>query len=182
MVKMQGPLRAYSTRSMERSIGKFSRLINSKRHGGRNASNLVERLSIRNYVNCIIDVDDLINPIRPRQYAESSYLNHPDRPSGAQLWEPFVNAVLEDDDEEVEGLPKKAIAKALLKYYQRLFSDSRLRSFHNNELLLASRLWKDSTVISSCMYRNKRRETSRGNQYIMFWSSHKTYVPSFHIV
>ncbi|KAG2200803.1 hypothetical protein INT47_001334 [Mucor saturninus] len=56
IIKEQGPLSCYSARSMEIVIGIYSKLIKSRRMGGRNASMLIERFTIRNFINGIIDV------------------------------------------------------------------------------------------------------------------------------
>ncbi|OAD70072.1 hypothetical protein PHYBLDRAFT_73877 [Phycomyces blakesleeanus NRRL 1555(-)] len=166
IIKQQGPLRCYSTRSMERVIGVFSKLIKSKSKGGRNASFLVERFAIHNYTSTAISICDEINLIRPKPYGRESYMDLPNDPSGAQLWEPFHQFVNLNDD-SVEGVGGPSVKEALLKYYQRTTGLTG-HKFGDSVVVVAARLWMDSTVYSSCMYRRKKNETSRGNHYVMF--------------
>ncbi|OAD74068.1 hypothetical protein PHYBLDRAFT_145530 [Phycomyces blakesleeanus NRRL 1555(-)] len=98
-----GPLRCYSTQSMERVIGVFSKLIKSKCKGGRNASFLVEQFILHNYVNTTISIQDKIDLIQPKSYGRESYMNLPNDSSGAQLWEPFHRFAHLNND-LVEGL------------------------------------------------------------------------------
>lgn len=168
MIINQGPLRAYSTRSMERSIGIFSKLIKSKREGGKNASNIIERLAIHNHVNCVLNIEETIHLIRPRQYTDSSYMNLPDDIDGPQLWEPFFPIIELNDEQLVEGVPGQKFIKAIKRYYSRSNYSNQLVDLTTNSITLASRLWLSSTVYSSCMYRRLKKETSRGNQYVMF--------------
>ncbi|OAD66745.1 hypothetical protein PHYBLDRAFT_70261 [Phycomyces blakesleeanus NRRL 1555(-)] len=118
IIKQQGPLRCYSTQSMERVIGIFSKLIKSKSKGGQNASFLIKRFAIHNYTSTAISICDEINLIRPKPYGRESYMDLPNDPSGAQLWEPFHQFVNLNDD-LVEGVGGPSVKEALLKYYQR---------------------------------------------------------------
>lgn len=176
MIRRQGPLRAYSTRSMERVIGKFSKLINSKTKGGRNASNLVEKFAVKNYLNATLNLKELLNPIAPESYSDSSYIDDPNDSRGAQLWEPFEEESLVfsvEPQDEVEGVTGRSILKALQKYYIRNSGDQDF-SVQNQTITVAARLWKDSTIFGSNMYRRINRETSRGNHLVMFTSYHRT--------
>ncbi|OAD68465.1 hypothetical protein PHYBLDRAFT_173457 [Phycomyces blakesleeanus NRRL 1555(-)] len=118
IIKQQGPLRCYSTCSMERVIGVFSKLINSKSKGDQNASFLVEQFAIHNYTSMAISICDEINLIWPKPYGRESYMDLPNDPSGAQLWEPFHQFVNLNDD-SVEGVGSPSVKEALLKYYRR---------------------------------------------------------------
>ncbi|OAD81297.1 hypothetical protein PHYBLDRAFT_161912 [Phycomyces blakesleeanus NRRL 1555(-)] len=166
IIKQQGPLRCYSTRSMERVIGVFSKLIKSKSKGGRNASFLIERFVIHNYTSMAISICDEINLIRPKPYGKESYVDLPNDPSGAQLWDPFHQFVNLNDD-LVEGVGGPSVKEALLKYYQRTTGLTG-HEFGDSVVVVAACLWMDSTVYSSCMYQRKKNETSRGNHYVMF--------------
>lgn len=171
IIRKQGPLRAYSTRSMERVIGVLSKLIKSKRKGGRNASLLVERFAIRNYVNAVIDIQDELNVIRPQSYNEASFMNLSTDASGAQLWEPF-NRAISLEDQSIEGVAGATVKQVLLRYYRRS-SGVNTDAVGGNSLVVAGRLWRDSTVFSSCMYRRRMNEFSRGNHYVMFTSPYR---------
>ncbi|OAD65390.1 hypothetical protein PHYBLDRAFT_176157 [Phycomyces blakesleeanus NRRL 1555(-)] len=166
IIKQQGPLRCYSTCSMERVIGIFLKLIKSKSKGGQNASFLVERFAIHNYTSTAISICDEINLIWPKPYGRESYMDLPNDPSGAQLWEPFHQFVNLNDD-SVEGVGGPSVKEALLKYYQRT-TDLTGHEFGDSVVVVAARLWMDSTVYSSCMYQRKKNKTSRSNHYVMF--------------
>ncbi|OAD81231.1 hypothetical protein PHYBLDRAFT_73842 [Phycomyces blakesleeanus NRRL 1555(-)] len=166
IIKQRGPLRCYSTRSMERVIGVFSKLIKSKSKGGRNASFLVERFAIHNCTSTAISICDETNLIRPKPYGRESYMDLPNNPSGAQLWEPFHQFVNLNDD-LVEGVNGPSMKEALLKYYRRTTGLTG-HEFGDSVVVVAAHLWMDSTVYSSCMYRRKKNETSHGNHYVMF--------------
>ncbi|OAD74819.1 hypothetical protein PHYBLDRAFT_61130 [Phycomyces blakesleeanus NRRL 1555(-)] len=118
IIKQQGPLRCYSTRSIERVIGVFSKLIKSKSKGGQNASFLVKQFAIHNYTSTAISICDEVNLIRPKPYGRESYMDLPNDPSGAQLWELFHQLVNLNDD-SVEGVGSPSVKEALSKYYQR---------------------------------------------------------------
>lgn len=165
VVKRLGPLRAYSTRSMERSIGVFSKLIKSKRDGGKNAINLIERLAVHNFVDHTLDIDKLLKIIKPRACSDKSSKNLPNDPNGPQLWEPFRAHVVESSS-AVEGVQGSILLRCLRKYYQRATQAQSLTM--NTTITIASRLLKETTVFSSAFYRRLKQEFSRGNQYIWF--------------
>lgn len=168
MIRKQGPLRAFSTRSMERSIGVFSKLIKSKRDGGKNASNLIVRFGMHNHINSVLSIDQLTNIIKTRPYSSSSYMNLPQDRDGPQLWEPF-NTITLNNSVSIEDVNGEKIIKALIKY---IFRSSTVKlkpsDLNGVNITLASRLWLNSTVISSSQYRRFKNETGRGNHHVMF--------------
>ncbi|OAD81281.1 hypothetical protein PHYBLDRAFT_161895 [Phycomyces blakesleeanus NRRL 1555(-)] len=127
---------------------------------------LIERFAIHNYTSMAISICDEINLIRPKPYGRESYVDLPNDPSGAQLWEPFHQFVNLNDD-LVEGVGGPSVKEALLKYYQRTTGLTG-HEFGDSVVVVAARLWMDLTVYSSCMYQRKKNETSRGNHYVMF--------------
>ncbi|GAA5804830.1 hypothetical protein HPULCUR_010338 [Helicostylum pulchrum] len=167
IIRRQGPLRAYSTRSMERTIGVFSKLIKSKRSGGKKASNLIERLGLQSYISSVLDIEMLINLIKPATYSTNSYMNHPEDRNGPQLWEPFSMVTI-NADSVIEGVSGGRLVKAIKRYYLRSNSAAGSVDFNNLKITLASRLWMNSTIFSSSRYRQFRNETSRGNHHVFF--------------
>ncbi|OAD73085.1 hypothetical protein PHYBLDRAFT_71583 [Phycomyces blakesleeanus NRRL 1555(-)] len=148
IIKQQGPLQCYSTCSMERVIGVFSKLIKSKSKGGRNASFLVKQFAIHNYTNMAISICDEINLIRPKPYGRESYMDLPNDPSSAQLWEPFHQFVNLNND-LVEGVGGPSVKEALLKYYRRTTGLTG-HEFGDSVVVVAARLWMDLTSQSTC--------------------------------
>ena len=172
MIKKLGPLRAYSTRSMERSIGFFSKRINSKVKPGQHASNLVERIAVQSFVEMTVDVQEQLQTIQTRPYSNDSYINNPNDTSGAQLWEPFRVVDL-NQEAGIEGVEAVVLEIALKRYYTRLTGES-VSVIASSECTISARLWEQSTVYSSCMYRRIKKETSRGNHYIKFNACYRT--------
>jgi hypothetical protein len=109
-------LRVYSTRSLERTIGRRSNSIKSKVASGANASNIVENLSVRGYIRSIIDIDELLDPIPPVPYSSKTYSNDPNDINGDQLWEPFDNKSLktDTDNQTIENYPIDIIINKVL--------------------------------------------------------------------
>ena len=69
MIEKQGVLKAYSGRSMERTIGRYKKLIKSKVDAGANAGNVLERFTIYGYVNSLnINIMESLNLLEPKQY------------------------------------------------------------------------------------------------------------------
>ncbi|OAD67251.1 hypothetical protein PHYBLDRAFT_63754 [Phycomyces blakesleeanus NRRL 1555(-)] len=166
IVKQLGPLRCYSTRSIERVIGVFSKLIKSKCKGCCNASFLVERFTLHNYINTAISIQNEIDLIQPKPYGRESYMDLPNDFSGAQLWEPFHRFAHLNDD-LVEGVSSPSVKDALTRYYQRT-SGLMISNIGDFTIVVAGRLWMNSTMYSSCIYQQRRNERSRGNHYVMF--------------
>lgn len=150
---------------MERTIGEYSKLIKSKREGGKNASNLIERISVHNHISSSVNIRQHLQVIESRQYNENSFQNLPSDLEGPQLWEPFQASTLTRSSEiqEVDG---SRIINALNRFYLRSLGQP--VNTVNTEITIAGRLLKTSTVYSTSMYRNLKGETSRGNHYIKF--------------
>ncbi|KAI8969555.1 hypothetical protein BDB01DRAFT_732242 [Pilobolus umbonatus] len=169
ITRRNGCMRVYSARSMERTIGRYSRLIKSTVFSGKNAGNIVERLATRSIVNFSMDINSLLDMLS----SSSQYnLDH-------QLWSPFSSANLASDT-HIESVPIATIIKELKKYYSRSSSSS----LHSNTINISARALLNSRVYSSCMYRRIRREYRRGNHHVLFYISHNSsfcwYVGSVH--
>ncbi|KAI9327957.1 hypothetical protein BD770DRAFT_334331, partial [Pilaira anomala] len=67
IIRKAGSMRSYSARSMERTIGRYSKLIKSRVAAGKNAGNLVERLSMRSYFNLAVNITDLLDTVKPKK-------------------------------------------------------------------------------------------------------------------
>ncbi|KAG2200369.1 hypothetical protein INT47_002283 [Mucor saturninus] len=162
IIKQQSPLRCYSARSMERVIGVYSKLIKSRRMGGRNASMLIKRFAIRNFINGIIEID-LIVPAGPACMMGSFRA-----PFGG-------NASL--DGKLIEGIRCGRVKDALSRYYKRSSGLHATTFFGDSEIAIASRAWINNNVYSSSMYRRRRNEMSRRKHYVMFTTSYKNHFP-----
>ncbi|KAG0732168.1 hypothetical protein G6F23_014586 [Rhizopus arrhizus] len=57
---------------------------------------------------------------------------------------------------------------ALRSYYRRLYGDQSIIDIEANPVLFAERLWTDSMVISSLLYRRKKRLTIAADNFVLF--------------
>ncbi|KAI8638449.1 hypothetical protein BD408DRAFT_24452 [Parasitella parasitica] len=171
-----GPLRVYSTRSQERAIGYFKNLITRNVKTQAQASNLIQKVAIRSFLNQTLDIADEGEIIRPSSYSDNSYLdNDDDENCTAQLWIPFKTVKLENDGEEFEGVKVSKFRKALSKYYRREFSEDNINIIGDIEFVLAGRAWFDeSTVISSIYSARTKGEFRRAGYFVMFDSPYLT--------
>lgn len=203
IIKRQGPLVVYSTRSQERSvlhsvitvvcknyfllnfmliycrsIGKFSDLITGKVKTNVQASNLIETVAVRNLLKRTFDTHAFLQGIRPQPYGESSFWTL--HSTSNQLWEPFeyphlLHAALTDT---FEGVTVRKIKKSLTNYYRRLFSTLNLHRSVDLDISVAHSAWINTIKIPSELHRRKTREYRRGNQYVLFYSSYRQHTNS----
>ncbi|OAD71059.1 hypothetical protein PHYBLDRAFT_148277 [Phycomyces blakesleeanus NRRL 1555(-)] len=131
IVKQLSLLRYYSTWSMERVIGVFFKLIKSKCKGSRNASFLVERFALHNYINTAIRIQNEIDLIQLKPYGRESYMDLPNDPS--------------------EGVSSPSVKDALTRYYQQTLG-LMISDIDDSTIVVAGRLWMNLTIHSSCMY------------------------------
>ncbi|KAL0135633.1 hypothetical protein V8B55DRAFT_1441108 [Mucor lusitanicus] len=164
-----------STRSIERSIGAFKRKLTGKIASQAQPNNLVEKTMVRSLLNHSLDVEEEANLITPEEHNgdddDELTVNYS---SDRQLWLPFENVVLNDDEVHYEGVKVSAIRKAFGKFYQRVHSDSTIRINGPVVYKLAGRAWLTNKVVLSSVYQaNKSREHRRANHYVFFTSPFK---------
>lgn len=172
MIRKQGVLKAYSGRSMERTIGQYKKLIKSKSKSGENAGNILDRFALFNYINTLdIDIGKKVNLLRPRLYTSLTFESlDTNDPSSPQLWSsPLKNYYVSSLPCNISSLQFKT---ALVKYYQRSSSTNPVPQI--DVLTVSGRCWNSEIVYSSLLHRNHIKETRRGNHYIMFNVLHKT--------
>lgn len=159
---------------MERTIGRYSKLIKSKVFSGKNAGNIVERLAVRNSLNFSVDISEELETIQPKrtslddfyELSSSSKFNY-----DHQLWSPFKSEDLSNGG-FIESVSVDIIKKELKKYYSRSKSSS--SSLVSTKIDISARALLDSHVYSSIMYRRMRREYRRGNHFILFHASYNS--------
>lgn len=170
-------MRAYSARSMERTIGRYSKLIKSRVAAGKNAGNLVERLSMRSYFNLAVNIHDLLDTIQPKHRSLDDFIELPlSSPFNCnhQLWSSFVTHSLSSSS-FIESVSPNIIITQLKNFYNRSVPG---RFQHitiiNDTIKIAARALINNHLFSSCMYRRIRSENRRGNQYVLFHASYKS--------
>ena len=173
ITEMLGPMKASSTRSTERVIKKFSNLIAAKTKTGINATNLLLKLTNYNS-NLIKQLEEDTRRLDMADNYDSTYISHPSGCKGApQLWEPVKKEeeyIGSDNRGICHGVPGSQVESALKSYYSRL-PNNVSNVIENRKIRLYFRLWLDSTVYSSSLYRSRRNLTSRAGHYVMFIAS-----------
>ena len=105
---------------------------------------------------------------------DSTYISHPSGCKDApQLWEPTnkEEECIDADNREVfHGVPGSQVELALKSYYTRL-PNNVSNVIENRKIRLYFRLWLDSTVYSSSLYKSRKNLTSRAGHYVMFIAS-----------
>lgn len=173
MVKSMGPLRAYSTRSMERAIGVISKLVKSKTDAGVNASNIIERLAMRRYVDFFSDIQQELDLIKARPYKPESFWDHPSAdPAAPQYWEPFRCGVVATEStvrSDSWSIPTATLYSCLQRFYRHILNGQGVLPPVNMHIDIAARAWIHSTEYSSAFYRHCRQEFRRSNHIVRFY-------------
>lgn len=172
-------MRSYSTRPLERTIGKYSKLIKSRVESGVNASNMIERLSVRGHIKLAIDMNEELDVITTRPLRESAFINSPSGDTDShQLWAPIIHDFdLQsniNDNMILFGQPvsNDIILNCLVRYYVRsLPPGSTTIDLENKSITIAARAWINYTTYSSSYMKKFINEHRRGNNYIMFNSN-----------
>ncbi|CAO3654694.1 unnamed protein product [Mucor hiemalis] len=175
ITRNMGNLRAYTTRSMERTIGRYSRLITSRVHSGKHAGNLFERHAIRGFLQFSLDVQDLLDLVKPNKTSLDDYIQLSDSSLfdlGHQLWSPFREGALLTRDSFVS---RHTFLEALNKYYKRSnYTPAKVLDDSNLDVTIAARAWLNNYVyFGSELYRKLKNEGRRGNHYLWFNASVK---------
>jgi hypothetical protein len=173
MIKQQGVLRSYSARSMERSIGRYKKLIKSKVDAGANAGNILQRITTRSHINSQAwDVETELGLIKPRSYSENTFKNNPSgNADDPQLWAPFFERSI---DSLPFGISARDFSKALVKYYRRTEQNgANITGIGSlDSLSIAGRAWAYNKVYTSSLYKSHINEFRRGNNYVMITVSY----------
>lgn len=167
-------MRAYSTRPLERTIGRYSKLIKSKVDSGTNAGNLVERISILNHIHSSIDFKSTLNLKTKRPYSENSYIDFPSKKTVLpQLWSPIktefdLNSI-NNNYSLFLGIPitNTIIKNSLCRYYKRTLPGS-IKQLDSSKITIAGRALIKTTLYSSVFRRHQINEFRRGNHHILF--------------
>lgn len=176
-IRYHGPLRVSSCRSLERTIGSYKKLMTAKVPGQSQPSNLIEKVMLRSLLGHSLDISEEANLIRPPGFSDTTWEEHgpDDEGTDRQLWNPFEDVVIRNDQDEFQGVKVAAFRRALSKFYRR---QSTTATTSNAIILepvtqfkIAGRAWiYDKIIITSQYYSKKNREFRRGNNYVFFTS------------
>lgn len=172
MIEKQGVLRAYSGRSMERTIGRYKKMIKSKVSAGANAGNVLERFAVYGYVKSSnINLRKTLNLLEPKKRTVNDFVSiNPDDETAPELWSPLFQCYL-------SGLPcgvsNRQFNDAIKKFCRRVFSVS-YEPVNTNNIVVngAGRAWFNDIVYTSTFYKEHIKERRRGNNFVMFAASH----------
>lgn len=173
MIEKQGVLKAYSGRSMERTIGRYKKMIKSKVDAGANAGNVLERFTIYGYVNSLnVDIIKTLDLLEPKQYTTNSFISLDQHDKTApQLWSPLSQHPLSSLP---LGVSKLQLMTAVIKLYKRIHSitDDISIGYDDAIINVAGRAWFNNYTYTSTLYKDHINERRRGNNYVMFAASH----------
>ena len=166
---------AYSARSLERTIGRYKRLINARTNVGVNAGNVVDRLALLRLVKSFAeegaDIDDEIQLLTPRKFSDNSYIKKKDDIGGSQLWAPITHCTVG----EITIGDKNKFLAALVNFYDRSFTKEQLRNIVFDESMnisLAGSAWAYNKVYRSQYSRNHTGAKARGSHYVMVYAEY----------
>ena len=138
-----GPLRAYSCRPLERTIGTFSRLTRSKTNPGANIGNVLVRLAALDHV-------ERVQPsmIERPTYNDNAFLSMTREAGSPQLWLPMHTLALSTMIDPICDIHPRDLNRVLKNFW--------LRAGYGTQepddcVLIGGRLWKDSTVFRSTL-------------------------------
>lgn len=172
MIERQGVLRAYSGRSMERTIGRYKKQIKSKVAAGANAGNVLVRFALYTHINRLsIDRRKELDLLEPKPYTNDTFISlDSDDPFSTQLWSPISNIPVSELPCEVTYTK---FTDSLRKFLERVFSSRQQLHLPTDTLInVAGRSWFNNTLYSSTLYKNHIHENRRGNNFILFSATH----------
>lgn len=180
MIREQGVLRAYSCRSVERSIKTMKNKMNAVRFAGENASNIVEIDNMLSFIDIMgfVDFGRASKPVD-----DSTFENHPDSRHAEQLWSPFHQETFTifKPAKKIDGLFSFGdLGKALFHYFARI-GGLRLSQFRfspeqlHYPVRFSSRLWLDNITYHSQLYKSKRKTITKEGYYVMFKYGNRIY-------
>ncbi|KAG0880937.1 hypothetical protein G6F34_013743 [Rhizopus arrhizus] len=168
MTRQLGPLKHYSCRSTERTIKEFANKIKSTTKPGVNSSNvLLNTINLQQYgITASLTNNDQMNL---DQSSPASFISHPSgNDQYPQLWDPADQVYLLSNGLITPDMRNQDLVVALRSYYRRLYGDQSIIDIEANPVLFAERLWTDSMVISSLLYRRKKKLTTAADNFVLF--------------
>lgn len=166
MTRKMGPLKHYSCRSTERTIKSFTSNVRSTTRPGVNSSNILfDRANSNQY-----GIQEIINGMgEPSSTTDATtFLELPNNEGTfPQLWDPNQNQTVFGDGEVMAGLSDGVLLSAIRSYYHRLYPDQQVQSI-NNTIRLTGRMWSDSNIYSSKLYREQHHLTTSADNFVLF--------------
>lgn len=161
---------SYSCRCLERTIGSFKPHIKSRRNTGANAGNVVTRNARMSFVKRIPwCAENRVDLISTRKYTNDSYTNPElDYQQDYQLWSPLINTHINTHN-TYHGVSLSHLKKSLVRHYNRSIPQPYSHVLDTMEITIAGRCLVDpGKIYTTVLFRNKLKETARGNHIVMF--------------
>lgn len=166
MIRKMGPMKNYSCRSTERTIKTFTYNVKSTTHPGVNSSNLL----LRGINMQQTGLQEALNT------SESSSSNMSDgcnilsleNDDTSQLWYASQQRIILEQGDIIPNLSHAMVKTALVSYYQRVNGTRHIASLGQIDITIAGKMWLNSNVYSSKMYRNKHHQITAADNYVLF--------------
>ena len=145
-----GPMRAYSTRSCERTIGLYSRIIQSKVAPGQNAANeMVKMAATRHFLKHYVPTENASEEENdPRSYVAR------DGPEDVELWDVINNDGTPIDD--FDSLYNVDIRSPLEAYWSRVLPNAQPTEDFKQDVVVGKRLFESGNVYDCAFHVSKR--------------------------
>jgi hypothetical protein len=175
-IKTLGPLRAYSTRSLERTIGRYKKYITAKNNMNVNVGKALERLAIRDYfiAETAQDVEGDVLDMDNIKIRNAKWNHLWDRGgNGAQLWGPLYEdkqyCNWQKESHVFALLRQRKLESALRKFYKHRYP---FRSSSNiivsvESISIAARAWYNNNGLNSAFYFNRLMLSSKSNECVL---------------
>ncbi|KAI8640490.1 hypothetical protein BD408DRAFT_434132 [Parasitella parasitica] len=204
IIEQCSSLRNISVRSLEREIGNYKKKMRARVNVDKNAVNVLEQTTQYKFLEStkMLDCSSLYD--RNPEYMSKGYIDHPatiyqgtnDSQKYPQLWQPFGDSFFLSDEPASSIEDFTTVSKfinALAGYKRRYLGISKNTNISINLhqcVQSASKLWFDSHIIRSALFKHKNISESsganeRGGEYIMFDSNirkkvNRQFVPMPH--
>ncbi|KAG1438887.1 hypothetical protein G6F56_012486 [Rhizopus delemar] len=166
MTRKMGPMKHYSCRSTERTIKSFTSNVRSTTRPGVNSSNILfDRANSNQY-----GIQELVNGIEESSSSTdaATFLQlSDDEGTFPQLWDPSQNQTILGDGEAMAGLSDDVLLSAIRSYYHRLYPDEQVYDI-TNTIRFTGRMWSDSNIYSSKLYREQHHQTTSADNFVLF--------------
>lgn len=168
MTRLMGPMKHYSCRPTERTIKSFTTNIRSTTNPGVNSSNILFGRATTNQHGLQELVSGSVDPEVEPLPGNVSFLELADgQDNYPQLWDPSQKETMLIDGEVMPGLSDNVLLSAVQSYYRRLYPGQPVHCSVNT-VRLAGRMWSDSNVYSSRLYRNQHQQVTAADNFVLF--------------
>ncbi|KAG1444471.1 hypothetical protein G6F56_010284 [Rhizopus delemar] len=144
----------------------FTSNVRSTTRPGVNSSNILSDRANSNQYGIQEIINDMGEPSSTTD--ATTFLELPNNEGTfPQLWDPNQNQSIFGDGEVMAGLSDGALVSAIRSYYHRLYPDQQVQSI-NNTIRLTGRMWSDSNIYSSKLYREQHHSTTSADNFVLF--------------